>query len=125
MSSCRAERTRPTQKTSRASCSTQLTPSAAPARLGQPQRTDGPWPLAARRGISASIGAADVAVLLHQATSRDLVANFAVHHGLTPRESEILGLLVDGLASKQIARKLAISLPPSTATCARCTGSAR
>jgi DNA-binding CsgD family transcriptional regulator len=61
-------------------------------------------------GSEASIGAADVAVLLHQATSRDLVATFAVHHALTPRESEILGLLVDGLASKQIARRLAISL---------------
>jgi len=61
-------------------------------------------------GCSVSIGAADVAVLLHQASARDLVTLYAVHHGLSRRESEILGLLVDGLASKQIARKLSISL---------------
>ena len=59
---------------------------------------------------SASIGAAEVAVLLHSATARELLQTYAAHHGLTARESEILGLLVDGLASKQVARKLAISL---------------
>ena len=61
-------------------------------------------------GSAVSIGAADVAVLLHQATAHDLVTLYAVHHGLSPRESEILGLLVEGLASKQIARMLGISL---------------
>jgi len=60
--------------------------------------------------VPAAIGAADVAVLLHCATARDLLGTYAVHHGLTARESEILGLLVEGLASKQIARGLAISL---------------
>ena len=59
---------------------------------------------------SASIGTADVAVLLHGATARELLQTYAAHHGLTTRESEILGLLVDGLASKQVARELAISL---------------
>jgi DNA-binding CsgD family transcriptional regulator len=61
-------------------------------------------------GCSISIGAADVGVLLHEATARDLIATFAVHRDLTRRESEILGLLLDGLASKQIARRLGISL---------------
>jgi DNA-binding CsgD family transcriptional regulator len=61
-------------------------------------------------GIAASIGAADVAVLLHRATARELLEPYATHLGLTTREREILGLLVDGLASKQIARELAISL---------------
>lgn len=61
-------------------------------------------------GCAVSIGAADVAVLLHQATAEDLVRIYAVHNGLSPREFEILELLVDGLASKQIARRLAISL---------------
>jgi DNA-binding CsgD family transcriptional regulator len=61
-------------------------------------------------GTAASIGAAEVAVLLHRATARELLETYAIHHGLTARELEILGLLVDGLASKQIARDLAISL---------------
>lgn len=59
---------------------------------------------------AVSIGAADVAVVLHSATSRELVETLALHHGLTSREREILRLLVDGLASKQIARELEISL---------------
>ncbi|MBA2953331.1 GAF domain-containing protein [Nocardioides sp. CGMCC 1.13656] len=61
-------------------------------------------------GTPVSIGAADVAVLVHRATARDLLETYTLHHGLTDRESEVLASLVDGLAGKQIARKLAISL---------------
>ena len=61
-------------------------------------------------GTTTSIGEADVAVLLHRASAHELQATYAVHHGLSAREAEILALLVDGLASKQIARRLAISL---------------
>jgi len=61
-------------------------------------------------GTAMTIGPADVAVLLHRATPRELLGTFADHHGLSARESEIFSLLVDGLASKQIARELAISL---------------
>jgi DNA-binding CsgD family transcriptional regulator len=61
-------------------------------------------------GTAATIGPADVAVLLHRATSRDLLGTFTDHHGLSPRESEVFRLLVEGSASKQIARELAISL---------------
>jgi DNA-binding CsgD family transcriptional regulator len=61
-------------------------------------------------GTATSLGEADVAVLLYAATARDLLDPYATHHGLTAREREIAGLLVEGLAGKQIARGLAISL---------------
>jgi DNA-binding CsgD family transcriptional regulator len=60
-------------------------------------------------GTAVSTGAADVAVLLHHATPRELLETYAIHHHLSPRETEILRLLVEGLASKQIARELDIS----------------
>lgn len=62
------------------------------------------------QATSLSIGEADVAVVLQPATVHQLLATIAAGHRLTPREAEILGLLGRGLASKAIARKLAISL---------------
>jgi DNA-binding CsgD family transcriptional regulator len=59
---------------------------------------------------TAFLGAADVVVLLHPATSRQLVETVAQHHALTRREQQILGLVVDGVPGKHIARELGISL---------------
>jgi DNA-binding NarL/FixJ family response regulator len=56
------------------------------------------------------VGEADVAVVLQPAAVHQLVGMLATCNRLTPRESDVLGLLVHGLASKQIARQLAISL---------------
>jgi len=61
-------------------------------------------------GAALSVGEADVAVILQPATVHQLLDTLAAHHQLTVRESEILGLLVHGLAGKQIARELGISL---------------
>jgi len=55
------------------------------------------------------VGEADVAVVLQPAAVHQLVGMLATCNRLTPRESDVLGLLVHGLASKQIARRLAIS----------------
>jgi DNA-binding NarL/FixJ family response regulator len=56
------------------------------------------------------VGTADVAVVLQPAAVHQLLGTLAACNKLTPRESDVLGLLVHGLAGKQIARRLAISL---------------
>lgn len=61
-------------------------------------------------GTALSLGEADVAVMLQPAAVHQLLATLAAYNRLTGRESEVLGLLAYGLASKQIARELAISL---------------
>lgn len=55
-------------------------------------------------------GDADVAVSLHGATADQVLATQVLHHGLTRREAEVLEAAVGGLASKQIARRLGISV---------------
>ena len=55
------------------------------------------------------IGEVDVAVMLQPAAVHQLLETVAACNKLTPRESDVLGLLADGLASKQIARRLEIS----------------
>ena len=60
-------------------------------------------------GTALSVGEADVAVLLQAAAVPQILGTLAACHRLTPRETDVLGLLVRGLASKQIARELAIS----------------
>jgi DNA-binding CsgD family transcriptional regulator len=60
-------------------------------------------------GAAISLGETDVVVILQAATVQQLLGTIAACHLLTPREAQILGLLVDGLAAKQMARKLEIS----------------
>jgi len=56
------------------------------------------------------VGDADVAVVLQAATVHQLLGTLAACNRLTGREKEVLALLVRGLAGKQIARELTISL---------------
>jgi DNA-binding CsgD family transcriptional regulator len=59
---------------------------------------------------SLRLGEADVVVMLQPATPEQLLSTFKASEGLTPRESQMFALLVEGLAAKQIARRLGISL---------------
>jgi DNA-binding CsgD family transcriptional regulator len=52
---------------------------------------------------------ADVAVTLHAATTRCLLPAASARWGLTMREADVLGLVVEGRGAKQIARTLQIS----------------
>src|SRR5262245_15092305 len=61
-------------------------------------------------GTAVSVGAADVAVILQPATVDQLLRTVATCHRLTARESQILGFLTHGLAGKQIARRVGISV---------------
>ena len=61
-------------------------------------------------GTAATYGAADVVVLLTPAPAGPLLDTLATYHELTRRESEVLGVVARGSASKQVARELAISL---------------
>lgn len=61
-------------------------------------------------GTRLGEGEADVAVLMQPAGVRHLVPVVAAHNGLTCREAEILAMTVEGLASKQMARRLTISI---------------
>ena len=53
---------------------------------------------------------ADVAVTLHAANTRCLVPTASARWGLTAREAEVLGKVVEGRGAKQIARTLEIAL---------------
>lgn len=61
-------------------------------------------------GVALTTGSADVAVLMQAATVTQIVPCLQAHHGLTPRETQILDQTVDGRPSKQIAHRLNISL---------------
>lgn len=61
-------------------------------------------------GMALPLGEADVAVVLQPATVAQLVGTVAAYHGLTPREAEILDLVVHGLPGKLVARELGIAL---------------
>ena len=50
-----------------------------------------------------------VAVTLHAPTARELLPTFTAWNSYTPRESQIVAALLDGLATKQIARRLDLS----------------
>jgi DNA-binding CsgD family transcriptional regulator len=50
------------------------------------------------------------AVCIRTPTTTELVPTFALRRRLAPRETQILDLLIDGAASKHIARKLNLSL---------------
>ena len=53
---------------------------------------------------------ADVALTLDAASPQRILRTCVLHHGLTPREQEVVALAVAGLASKQLARRLGISV---------------
>ena len=61
-------------------------------------------------GTAAALGDVDVVVLLQPAPAGVLLDTYALHHRLTGRETEVLGLVTHGLGSKQVAREMAISL---------------
>jgi len=61
-------------------------------------------------GTAVPVGDADVTVILQPATVHQLLDTVATCQRLTARESRILSLLTHGLASKQIARQLGISV---------------
>jgi DNA-binding CsgD family transcriptional regulator len=61
-------------------------------------------------GTVVSVGEADVAVVLQPAAVHQVLETVATCHRLTVRESQILNLLTHGLASKQVARQLGISV---------------
>ena len=51
----------------------------------------------------------DVAVVLQPATPAQLLPHYADAHALTPRERQVLALIVEGLATKQVAHELGVS----------------
>lgn len=55
------------------------------------------------------LGDSDIAVVLQSASVRQLLPTIASIHDLTRREAEVLEWLTAGLATKQIARELALS----------------
>lgn len=61
-------------------------------------------------GTATELGGADVVVLLQPAPAHPLLHTLATYYGLTAREVAVLELVARGLASKQVARALAISL---------------
>lgn len=62
------------------------------------------------QAVPMALGEADVAVVLQPAAVHQLLDTLATCAGLTARESQVLVLLAEGLASKQIARELGIAL---------------
>jgi DNA-binding CsgD family transcriptional regulator len=69
--------------------------------------TSGRWLELRASRIDAS--PADVAVTLNAANTRCLVPTASTRWGLTVREAEVLGKVVEGRGAKQIARTLQIS----------------
>ena len=70
------------------------------------QTTSGRW-LALQAG---QLDDQHVAVTLYPPTARELLPAFAAWNSYTLRESQIVASLLDGLASKQIARRLDLSI---------------
>jgi DNA-binding CsgD family transcriptional regulator len=62
------------------------------------------------QAMALEVGGSDVTVVLQPATPHQLLDLLAACNLLTPREREVLDLLVQGLAGKHIAHELAISL---------------
>lgn len=58
---------------------------------------------------ASPLGSGRVAVILHPATTAQLLPAIAAWHSLTPRQLEVLHLLVQGHPVKQIARHLGLS----------------
>ena len=54
-------------------------------------------------------GFGDIAVTIQAATSTELFSGLAACRGITPREKAVIGQLLNGLSTKQIARRLDLS----------------
>ena len=67
----------------------------------------GGWLVAS--GTLVEVGNVGVAVVLAGGDARTVAPAFAAWCGLTSRETQVLGGLADGLATKALARSLAIS----------------
>jgi DNA-binding CsgD family transcriptional regulator len=86
---------------------------AAAARRGEPalartRGSGGDWRVASGSYVGCSD--VDVVVQLRSGDLATVLPAFADWCGLTDRETDVLRLLVRGLAAKQIARRLAISV---------------
>jgi DNA-binding CsgD family transcriptional regulator len=62
------------------------------------------------RASRIDVAPADIAVTLHAANTQCLLPTASARWGLTAREAEVLGKVVEGRGAKQIARMLGISL---------------
>ena len=60
-------------------------------------------------GSRLAHGSSDVSVVLQPATTAQLLPYYAEIHALTRREREVLALVVEGLATKQMAHELGLS----------------
>jgi DNA-binding CsgD family transcriptional regulator len=81
---------------------------AGDAQAGQLTRirtTSGRWLSLA----ACPLGGGRVAVVLQPATTDQLLPAIAAWHGLTPRQLDVLHLLLQGHSVKQIARRLGLS----------------
>ncbi len=81
------------------------TAAAGPPLIARIQTNSGRW-LALQAGW---LDERRVAVTLHAPTARELLPAFAAWNSYTPRESQIVAALLDGLATKQIAHRLDLS----------------
>lgn len=69
---------------------------------------DGHWLVIS--GSRSPVGPVEVTVVIQPASVRQVLPAFAAWSGLSQRESEVLDLVADGLAAKQIARRLDLSV---------------
>lgn len=79
-----------------------------PDALCRVRTHDGHWLVIS--GTRSPVGPVDVTVVIQPASVRQVLPAFAAWSGLSQRESEVLDLVADGLAAKQIARKLDLSV---------------
>jgi DNA-binding CsgD family transcriptional regulator len=79
-----------------------------PSALSRVRTNDGHWLVIS--GSRSAAGPVDVTVVIQPANVRQVLPAFAAWSGLSQRESEVLALVADGLAAKQIARKLDLSV---------------
>ncbi|WP_378280163.1 helix-turn-helix transcriptional regulator [Actinomadura rugatobispora] len=86
---------------------TQATRGTGAPRLTRVPTRRGWIALRAQPMIGAGPGA--VAVTIQPATGTELLPAMALWHGLSPRESAIVGHVLQGMATKQIARRLEVS----------------
>lgn len=79
-----------------------------PSALSRVRTNDGHWLVIS--GSRSPAAPVEVTVVIQPANVRQVLPAFAAWSGLSQRESEVLGLVADGLAAKQIARRLDLSV---------------